>query len=331
MRVLAVTNMYPTKARPASGTFVADQVRSLRDVGVTVDVVFADRAALGRRAYLQLARRIRGLVERSQPHVVHVMYGGVMADVVTRAVDDRPVVVTFHGDDLQGNAGNGPLAALAGRYSTSASVRAARRAAGVVVVSPNLWERLTRSVGASSVWLVPNGVDLTRFVPRDRTECQETLGWSTRRAHVLFPARPARGEKRFDLAGAAFRMLRRSGVQVELHTLDGVPHEEVPIWLNAANAVLLTSMREGSPMVVKEALACNVAVVSVDVGDVRERLAGVDGCFLAEPTPHDLSEKLRRTLERERRIDGRERVADLSLERVAHRMRDIYAVLVNEP
>ena len=330
MRVLVVTNMYPTDARPANGTFVADQVTSLRAVGVEAEVLFVDRARQGRRVYRQLAQRASRLVETSKPHLVHVMYGGVMADVVTRAVADPPVLVSFCGDDLQGNTGNGPLAALSGRYGMAASARAARRAAGIIVKSHNLFEALAKSVDVSRVWIVPNGVDFSLFRPRDRTECQEALGWSTQRAHVLFPAPPARAEKRFPLAKAAVRLLEQSGLDVELHTLDAVPHDQVPVWLNAAHAMVLTSVREGSPNVVKEALACNVPIVSVDAGDVRERLARIEGCFIADPTPLDLSAKLARVLARDDRINGRERIADLSLERVAAKLREIYGVLTSE-
>ena len=330
MRVLVVTNMYPTAARPASGTFVADQVRSLRAAGVEPDVLFVDRATQGRRVYRRLAERVRTSVTTSNPRLVHVMYGGVMADVVTRVVRDRPVLVTFHGDDLQGNAGNGALGALAGRYGMLASGRAARRAAGIVVVSPALRDAIGTSVDGSRVWIVPNGVDLARFAPRDRGECQEALGWDPRRAHVLFPAPPTRGEKRFHLAEKAVGVLRRGGVEVELHPLDGVPHDEVPTWFNASNAMVLTSLREGSPMVVKEALACNVPVVSVDVGDVRQRLRGIEGCFIASPTARDVSQKLGRALTGPQRIEGRERVADLSLEQVAKKLREIYGVLTSE-
>ena len=326
MRVLVVTNMYPTQTRPDSGTFVADQVASLRTVGVEPEVLFVDRAGEGRGVYRKLAGRARAAAESSQPELVHVMYGGVMADVVTRVVSDRPVLVSFCGDDLQGNAGNGLLAALAGRYSVAASARAARRATGIVVVAPHLRAALRR-VDASRVWVVPNGVDLSRFVPLDRTHCRTALGWNSGRAHVLFPARPTRGEKRFPLAEAAVRRLQDSGVDAELHPLQGVPHDDVPLWLNAADAVLLTSMREGSPMVVKEALACNVPVVSVDVGDVRERLSGIQGCYIAAATELDVTEKLSRALERPERVAGRERMAELSLERVAGRLREIYAVL----
>ncbi len=135
MRVLVVTNMYPTEARPANGTFVADQVRSLRGVGIETEVLFLERTARGRRVYRGLARHTQTRVREWKPDVVHVMYGGVMADVVTRAVPERPVLVSFCGDDLQGNAGNGVLSALSGRYGVAASARAARRAAGVIVKS----------------------------------------------------------------------------------------------------------------------------------------------------------------------------------------------------
>ena len=330
MRALVVTNIYPTEAHPATGTFIADQVRSICEIGVEVDLLFVDRARQGRRVYQTLSGHTQTRVATSEPHIVHVMYGGVMADIVTRVITDRPVLVTFHGDDLQGNRGNGLVGALSGRYSTAASARAARRAAGIITVSRTLFEALPKSLDSSRVWTIPNGIDLSRFTPRDRTECQHELGWNPRRAHILFPAPPARGEKRFPLANAAVRVLERSGIGVELHVLDAVPHDQVPMWLNASNAMVLTSIREGSPMVVKEALACNVPIVSVDVGDVRERLTGIEGCFMADPTPVDLSAKLRRVIERDDRIDGRDRVADLALERVAAKLQEIYGVLTNE-
>jgi glycosyltransferase involved in cell wall biosynthesis len=180
------------------------------------------------------------------------------------------------------------------------------------------------------VWIVPNGVDFTRFVPMERVACQRRLEWSTERSHVLFPAPRSRGEKRYELAAQAVGLLEREGHEVELHALEGVSHDQVPIWLNAAHAVVLTSRREGSPNVVKEALACNVPVVSVDVGDVRERLAGIAGCFVTEPTPQDLAQKLARVLPGRTSVDGRTAIADLSLERVAEKLREIYGILTRE-
>jgi glycosyltransferase involved in cell wall biosynthesis len=124
-------------------------------------------------------------------------------------------------------------------------------------------------------------------------------------------------------------MLREGGApEVVLRSLDGVPHDAVPTWLNAADAVLLTSAHEGSPNVVKEALACNVPVVSVDVGDVRERLTGIEGCSVVSPEPEDLAGALERALEHGR-IDGRERVGSLSTASAAAKLCGIYGSVID--
>jgi glycosyltransferase involved in cell wall biosynthesis len=318
--------MYPTPTAPAEGTFVAAQVDSLRAAGVHIELLHLLRRDSGRRVYRDLAKRVKSIVAATEPHVLHVMYGGVMADVTTRAVGDRPVVVSFCGSDLLGGATNGMINKLALRYGVLASRRAARRAAGVVVKSRNLFHALPKSIDRTRVWIVPNGVDFARFYPRDRSECQAMLGWDERCEHILFPALPTRPVKRFALAQAAVALLHGAG-RVELHALSGVPHDEVPIWVNAADVVLLTSAHEGSPNAVKEALACNVPVVSTDVGDVRERLADIDGCFIADATPEDLAAKLALVLERKRPVEARERIADLSLEPVAERLHEIYRLV----
>jgi glycosyltransferase involved in cell wall biosynthesis len=320
--------MYPTPVTPEDGAFVAAQVESLRDLGVRVDVLHLPRVEGGRSVYRGLGRKVQQAVAAREPDLVHVTYGGVIAYVVTRAIRDRPVLVTYHGSDLiTSPSGAPPLDAFALRVGVLASRRAARRAAGVIVVSSELYDALPRSLDYGGVWIVPNGVDMARFRPLDRGDCQRQLGWDPARRHVLFPSSPARPEKRFALAETTVAVLGSRGLDVELHALEGIPNDEVPTWINAANAILLTSTHEGSPVVVKEALACNVPVVSVDVGDVRERIAGVECCSIAAATPQDLADNLAYALGREERISGRERIAELSLEAVAERVYDIYAFL----
>jgi teichuronic acid biosynthesis glycosyltransferase TuaC len=326
VRALVVTNMYPTPAAPYAGPFVAEQVESLRRLGVEVDVLYFPRLEQGRSVYRLLGRTVKERVTSTDPDLVHVTYGGIMAAAVTRSIRDRPVLLTFHGTDVLGGRGGGLLDEVGRWLGSVASRRAARRAAGVIAVSENIAAALPRSIDRSRVWIVPNGVDLSLFRPRDRVECQRILSWDPAHQHVLFPASPTRPEKRFALAQAAVGLLERYGA-VELHALDGVPHEDVPVWINAAGVVLITSTHEGSPVIVKEALACNVPVVSVDVGDVRARIEGIAGCAIATPTATDLAEKVRLALRRKLPIDGRERVAELSLERVADRLREIYAGL----
>jgi glycosyltransferase involved in cell wall biosynthesis len=303
-------------------------VASLRAAGIVVDLLHVPRDEGGRRVYRGLAANTTRLVRTTAPDVVHVMYGGVMADVVTRTVRDVPVLVSFCGTDLLGGEGAGLVHGLSRRYGVIASKRAAARAAGVVVKSRNLFDALPRGTDRSRAWIVPNGVDLALFRPRAKSECRAELGWDPGRRHILFPASALRPEKRFALAEAGVALLRAEGLDVELHALTDVPHEVVPTWLNAADAVLLTSAHEGSPNVVKEALACNVPVVSVDVGDVRERVGEIDGCHITASTPEDIAANVGRVLVRDLPVAGREHVADVSLEAIAERLGEIYAVLV---
>jgi teichuronic acid biosynthesis glycosyltransferase TuaC len=330
VRTLVVTNIFPTSSRPDLGTFVARQVESLRAMHVEIEVVHLDRAQRGRRAYRDLSETIQRSLAASNPDLVHVMYGGVMADRVTHAVRDRPVLVSFCGTDLLGGGAQTVVDRLSWTYSVLASRRAASRAAGIVVKSQNLKEALPRRVDERRTWILPNGIDLARFTPRDEWECREELGWDSRSKHVLFPASADRAEKRFDLAWAAVDLVKARHRDVELHALSGVRHEDVPVWLNAADVVLLTSDHEGSPNAIKEALACNVPVVSVDVGDVRERIETIYGCFLAEDrSPRTIATALSSALEMRDRIDGRATVMDLSLDRVAARLCDIYGVVAS--
>jgi glycosyltransferase involved in cell wall biosynthesis len=330
MRILAVTNMYPTLQAPALGTFVEQQIKGLRQIGFDVEVIFVDRVQRGAGAYLRLRRQVGARIAHFQPHLIHVMYGGIMADIVTRAVNDRPTLVSFCGSDLLGELLSGVLRKLISRYGILASHRAARRACGIIVKSKNLQDALPDGVDRSKVRIIPNGIDLERFKLLNQDRCRMRLGWSGNRFHVLFPTNTGDPRKRPDLAKAAVEAVNHSGVQAEMHQLQGVPHEDVPIWLNASDVVLLTSLHEGSPNIVKEALACNIPVVSVDVGDVRERIQGVEGCYLAVPEPGDLAAKLQLVHAGPRRVVSRIKMQELSLERVALQLTEFYGeVLVS--
>jgi teichuronic acid biosynthesis glycosyltransferase TuaC len=328
MRILAVTNIYPTISRPANGVFIAEQVKGLREIGLDVDVQFVDRKTRGMLAYYSMIGPIKRAIRNFSPHVMHVMYGGVMADRITREVNNVPKVVTFHGSDLLGENLSGILRKFISHYGIFCSRRAAKRADGVVVVSRKLKEYLPSGLDGQKIRVIPCGIDLQRFQTLDKHDCQRQLDWEKRTFHVLFPSHRTNSVKRPTLAVAAIERLRTSGITAELHFLEGVPNSEVPVWMNASDALILTSAHEGSPTAVKEALACGLPVISVDVGDVAERLEGVVGCHLAAPDPEDLSSKLRLVYERHRRIFARERVQELSLERTAKELAEYYEELL---
>ena len=207
IRVLFVTNMYPSAERPASGIFVEQQIEGLRRAGVAGSVLFLDRLRDGRRAYAGVARKLAGALASRPVDLVHVMYGGVMAARVTLAAPRPPVVVSFHGSDLQGAAGAGPLGRLSAAYGVRCSRRAATRADGVVVVAPHLASRLPRSVAAERVRVIPCGIDLERFRPLDSATCRRELGWSDDGFHVLFATNNDDPVKRPELAREAVRRL----------------------------------------------------------------------------------------------------------------------------
>lgn len=323
MRILFVTNMYPSAALPASGIFVEQQIEGLRRAGVSTDVLFLDRLNEGRRAYAGLQRKLSRALEANPADLVHVMYGGVMAERATRAGGDLPVVVTFHGSDLQGSLGSGPVDRLSAAYGVWCSRQAALRASGVVVVAPHLALRLP-NVPADRVRVIPCGIDLERFRPQDSAACRRALGWSPAGFHVLFATNNGDPVKRPGLAREAVERLASAGVPAELHVLRSVPNEDVSTWLNAADVLLLTSYQEGSPTIVKEAMACERPIVSVPVGDVAAQLEGIAGCHLAPADPEALAEALGRVLAGPRRADSRGRAAAQSLEATARRLVDFY-------
>jgi teichuronic acid biosynthesis glycosyltransferase TuaC len=323
MRILAVTNMYPVPNIPELGIFVEQQIVGLRRIGLEVEVMFVDRSKKGMSVYVGLESDIRANVRRFRPDVIHSMYGGVLAGQVTSAVKDRPTLVTFHGSDLLGENLSGTIRKAISRYGVWCSRKAAQRASGIIVVSKALSDALPKRMDRSKIRVIPCGIDLERFKPLDQQSCREHLGWESGRFHILFPG-SSDPVKRPALARAAAAAIENREIRAEIHYLRGVANSDVPTWLNASDVVLLTSLHEGSPTIVKEALACNVPVVSLDVGDVAERIAGIEGCYIASPDPTNIAAKLSLIYGRGRRVLGRLKVQALSLEQVANRLKDTY-------
>ena len=331
MRVLAVTNMYPTRSTPTRGTFVEQQVKSLKEIGIEVEIMLIDRIHGGMREYRKLPARLRTTIEMFKPDVVHAMYGGVMAAQVTQTVKDRPTLVTFHGSDLLGEHLSGLKRQLFASFGVWASCRAARKASGVIVVSKNLRDALPKTIPPNRVNIIPCGIDLGRFKPMDSVICRAQLGWDPSAFHILFPANNGDPVKRPALAQAAVNEVKNFGVHTELHYLQGLPYDKVPTWINASDMILLTSLHEGSPTVVKEALACDVPVVSVDVGDVSERLRGLNGCYVSAADPQILAGNMIRVYSGSRRVASRSSIEEFSLGVIACRIKQVYESVIRPP
>lgn len=323
LRILAVTNMLPTPDDPHSGRFIEQQIKTLRRMGMEVEILLVNRKA-GIGAYFSLPAMLREAMVRFQPDLVHVMYGGIMAWIIPHVVRDRPVMVTFHGSDLLGQPFERPLRRFLSACGVLASKQGARLCSGIVAVAEHLVERLPKSVSVSRVEVIPCGIDMDIFRPLDRVSCRKQLGWTEDTFHVLFQV-TGDPVKRPELAAAAMERLKELGVKAELHYLRGIEYERVPIWINGSDVLLLTSRHEGSPTIVKEALACNLPIVSVGVGDVPKRIGELKGCYLSSADPTELALSLQAVRIHPVEIAGRAAASSVSTESCTQRLIEFYA------
>jgi glycosyltransferase involved in cell wall biosynthesis len=306
MRVLVVTNFEPDAAAPQRGRWVRDQVEEIRRRGVDVDVFSFPP---GRGNYLPATRRLRSLLRRQRFDLVHAHYG--LPGWCARLAGARPLVVSFHGTDVR----HGLVGPLSHRLAWRADLAAA--------VSRALFEPENGRPGLPRVpgsAVLPCGPDLGRFRPIPRPEARRSLGLDPGGRYLLFPADPARPEKRAD---RAWEVAATTGA--ELLTGGAIEPERMPLWVNAANAVLIASDHEGFGMTCVEALACNVPVASTPVGIAPWALAGIAGALCAPFEAAAWSEALRPHLESsDPRVDGARRAAALSAARMAERTIEAY-------
>ncbi len=259
VRVIVCTNMYPSPSRPSAGIFVKEQVEDLERLGVDITILAFD-ASGNRRKYLAAAVHLRRLVETAGADLVHAHYGltGVVA-----LVQKLPVVTTFHGSDASGHI----------RWQSWVSWLVARRSTPVFVA-----RHLAVRLGLPDATVIPAGVDTELLVPSDRNGARDRLGWTADRRYALLPGGRSNPVKRADIFDAAVADARRTVPELVGVSLEGFTRAEVADVMNAVDVTVLTSDAEGSPVAVRESLACNTPVVSVPVGDVASLLAGLPGC-----------------------------------------------------
>ncbi len=314
LRILIVTNLWPAPGG-FQGVFVAEQVDALRRLGHHVDVEVVARGR-GRRDYVAAGVRVRKRARAGRYDIVHVHYGlTAFAGSLTGTV---PRVLSLHGSDV-----NTPWQRRVTRLGD-------RGYAAHIYVS----RRLAETAGDTAGEVIPAGVDYELFQPIDQAEARARLSIGTNDKVVLFGAAPGNAVKGYDVFLEVLAAVRGRGVPVSELILPGPAQtrETVAVKMAAADALLFTSRQgaEGSPMVVKEAASVGLPVVSVDVGDVAEVLAGVTPSTVV-PFPRTRAElvdalaaALVEVLAAGGRSNGRERVAWLDSLKVAERVVAVY-------
>lgn len=322
LRVLAVI---PGDGRGSSFIFARRQVASLVDIGIDVRTFFlSSRTSLP--ILIKEYKRLRHEVREVRPQLLHAHYGTVTSFLCATVSLTVPLVISFKGSDVNRDPEVSFLRSLLGQLLSQISCLRGRR---IICVSRGLRERLWWRRSRAAV--IPDGVNLTLFRPQPKHQARKLLGWGQGTRVVVFHGGNRPRLKGLQFVQASVRLAEKALGRIRLVNLDGsVPPELVPLYLNAADCLALASVSEGSPGIVKEALACNLPVVATDVGDVAERLKGVGQSRVVRRHVMEFGKAICDMLRLERQpANGREQVEALSETRVAEAIRRVYISALN--
>lgn len=288
------------------GTVVSNQAKTLYERGIETSFFLIQ--GKGIFGYLKHVPKLFLYLRKERFDLVHAHYSD-SAGIATMALA-RPLIVSLMGTDI---LGGGPSTLIIRLFAPMWKA--------IIVKSREMESYLKRK---KNVYLVPNGVDFNQFLPLDPLEAKRVAGWDASKKNILFLADPSRLEKNFSLAERSVKQLGND--DVSLKVVYDIPHNETRVYFYAADLVLMTSAHEGSPNVIKEALACGCPVVSTRVGDVEQITEGVEGCFVVDAKEMEIAEAIRSAISFGRRTQGAKRIRDLRLDSdsIAVEIIDIY-------
>jgi Glycosyltransferase len=301
--------------------FIKEQGESLREEGVDVD--YYPVKGKGLWGYIKAGFRLRKLLKERCYDLIHAHFTYSGWSAVIGAGRRIPVVLSLMGTDANGEYKANGKPAFSSRISSFLTWLIQPFVKAIISKSPNI---------ESSVYLkqksfiIPNGVNLQKFKPAPRATDTENT-WQHRKAKILFLGNKNKPGKNFPLVQAAIERL--GDIDIELVCPYPVAHHDIPRYLNEADVLVFPSFVEGSPNVIKEAMACNCPIVSTDVGDVRWVIGQTAGCYIASFDPEDFATKIRMAIQFSRehgRTNGRQQIINLGLdaETVAKRIMAVY-------
>jgi teichuronic acid biosynthesis glycosyltransferase TuaC len=308
MKVLIVANFNKGKFSP----FIIEQVESIQSLGVEFN--FYGVQGKGLIGYLLNRKGLIKKIHAYKPDLIHAHYG--LSGLLSNLQRKVPVITTFHGSDI--NAQKILCLSKLGMKLSKYNIFVSKKNIKIAKIN-------------SKYSLVPCGVNLNTFYPIDKNAVRKELGFESNVKVVLFAGAFNNEVKNYTLAQQALNLLLAAKL-IELKNYD---RHQVCLLLNACDVLLITSFTEGSPQVVKEAMACNLPIVSTDVGDVKQNIEGLEGCYICSYHPQDVAEKIKIALEFSEtsvKTTGRDRIIALGLdtETTAKRIIDIYSKVIQE-
>lgn len=283
--------------------FIEEQVNALKKIGLQMEI-FGVKGK-GIRGYLKNWKLLLQHINEFQPDIIHAHYGlsGLLANLQRKV----PVVTTYHGSDINDK-----------RIFRISKLTIRLSEHNIFVSQKNVDKAKLKKKFS----LISCGVDTSVFYPQNQEACRREMKLSKEKKYILFAGAFDNQVKNASLALNVVSTLKNT----ELIELKDYTRENVACLMNAVNACLMTSHSEGSPQFIKEAMACNCPVVSVDVGDVKELLEGVKHCYLAKYDIQDISEKLNLLFENGERTNGKEKISNMHLDStsIARRILEVY-------
>ena len=322
--ILMISTEWPTKDRPNAVPFLVRDVGLLRKYNVIVDV-FHFRGGKNPFNYLKATIKLSKKLRGSNYNLIHAQWGQSAIPVFFSKL---PLVTTFRGSDLFGITNINGRHTVIGNILKFVSRIVAIRSNYVVLVSDRMVPIVSKK---KKLAILPSGINLSLFSPGSMEEARERLNIDSTMKIVLFGGDPNRTDKRFFLARDAIKILE-STLPVQLLVANNIEQDKMPEYYRAADVLLLTSKHEGSPNMVKEALACNLPVVSVDVGDVKERINGLPNCYICEnDRPEVIANTIKLTLESKKEAyPYRNHVLDLDEHLLIQKQIDIYKTVLRK-
>jgi len=288
--------------------FVFEQIESVKKYcHIEYDTFFI--RGTGVVGYLGNLKKLRKKIREYSPDFVHAHFG--LSGLLVCLQRIAPIVITFHGSDAN-------LPEL--RYF---SKLAAKLSKYNIFVSEKIQKRID---GNDRYSIVPCGINLDIFYPINMKIAREKLNMAPEKKYILFSSSFTNAVKNAALALSAIAMLQFS---IEFIELKNKSRDQINLLLNASNLLLLTSIAEGSPQIIKEAMACNCPIVATDVGDIKEVIAQTEGCYITTFDPSDIAENINLALQFNKRTNGREKIKHFNNKIIAKKIFDIYQEVIS--
>lgn len=326
--VLVVAALAETPDFPHGGIFTRRHINSIRRLGIHCDVM----AIAGYRsplAYAVAAAKLARLsFNGSHRYALIHAHGGETALAAT-AYRGAPLLVSYLGSDVLGHPRGDGHIPFSRRLRSAVIRQHSRLTVATITKSAPMEPALPARVRARN-HVIPSGVDLELFKPRARDAARADLGWDRNEKVILYASDPFDACKRYPLAREVSARVASRLDGVRMHVAHGVPPAAMPDLMNASDCLLHPSASEGSPNVVKEALACSLPIVATPVGDIPERLSGVENCFICPASADQLAAAVIGCLDPPRRSNGRELLRAPDECEVAQQVASLYAEIVGE-